>query len=71
MSNPQRGIVSGRLSALIGAGFELLVAKPDVRCGSWLRDNALTQSVTVHDPVKVVQHGRFEHFFLLDDQGRL
>jgi hypothetical protein len=25
--NPQRTIVSGQLSALIGAGFELLVAK--------------------------------------------
>ena len=25
--NPQRAIVSGQLSALIGAGFELLVAK--------------------------------------------
>jgi hypothetical protein len=32
--NPQRGIVSGQLSALIGAGFESLVASPDVRCES-------------------------------------
>jgi len=27
LSIPQRAIVSGQLSALIGAGFELLVAK--------------------------------------------
>ena len=31
--NPQRAIVSGQLSALIKAGFELLVAKP--RCPLW------------------------------------
>src|ERR1700736_2892732 len=41
----------------------------EVRCGSWLRDNALTQPATVHDPVNVVRHGRSEQFFLLDDQG--
>ena len=40
----------------------------DVADGSWLRDNALTQPATVHDPVNVVRHGRFEQFFLLDDQ---
>jgi hypothetical protein len=31
-----------------------------VRVGSWLRDNALTQPATVHDPVNVVRHGRSE-----------
>jgi hypothetical protein len=35
----------------------------DVRFGSWLRDNALTQPATVRDPVNVVRHGRFEQFF--------
>jgi hypothetical protein len=40
-----------------------------VGCGSWLRENALTQPATVHDPVNVVRRGRSEHFFLLDDQG--
>jgi hypothetical protein len=40
----------------------------DVSVGSWLRDNALTRSAPVHDPVNVVRHGRFEQFFLLDDQ---
>jgi len=28
-----------------------------------LRDNALTQPATVHDPVNVVRHGRSEQFF--------
>src|ERR1700704_6426417 len=28
----------------------------NVRVGSWLRDNALTQRATVHDPVNVVRH---------------
>ena len=40
----------------------------DVAYGSWLRDNALTRSATVHDPVNVVRHGRFEQFLPLDDQ---
>lgn len=34
-----------------------------------MRDNALTLSATAHDPVNVVRHGRFEQFFLLNDQG--
>jgi hypothetical protein len=29
----------------------------NVRFGSWLRDNALTQAATVHYPVNVVRHG--------------
>jgi hypothetical protein len=33
----------------------------------WLRDNALTQPATFHDPVNVVRHGRSEQFF---DVGR-
>src|SRR5258706_7945118 len=31
-----------------------------VAYGSWLRDNALMQFATVHDPVNVVRHGRSE-----------
>ena len=27
-----------------------------------MRDNALTRSATVHDPVNVVRHGQFEQF---------
>jgi hypothetical protein len=46
-----------------------LLQATKVCCGSWLRDNALTQSVTVYDPVNVVRHGPFEQFFLLDDQS--
>jgi hypothetical protein len=37
--------------------------------GSWLRDNALTQPTTVHDPVNVVRHGRFEQFFPVGRSG--
>jgi len=40
-----------------------------VRVGSWLRDNALTQSATAHDPVNVVRHGRFEQFFPVGRSG--
>jgi error-prone DNA polymerase len=39
----------------------------NVSYGSWLRDNALTQPATVHDPVNVVGDGRPEQFFLLDE----
>jgi hypothetical protein len=39
------------------------------RNGSWLRDNALTQPATVHDPVNVVRHGRSEQFFPVGRSG--
>ncbi len=29
----------------------------DVSCGSWLRENVLTQAPTVHYPVNAVRHG--------------
>jgi hypothetical protein len=51
-----------------GAGRPPTRSVQDVRKGSWLRDNALTRSATVHDPVNVVRHGRFAQFFLLDNQ---
>jgi hypothetical protein len=41
----------------------------NVRDGSWLRDNALTQSATAHDPVDVVRHGRFKQFFPVGRSG--
>jgi hypothetical protein len=41
----------------------------NVSNGSWLRDNALTQSATAHDPVNVVRHGRFEQFFPVGRSG--
>jgi hypothetical protein len=37
--------------------LELSFREENVRNGSWLRDNALTQAATVHDPVNVVRHG--------------
>ncbi len=36
---------------------------------SWLRDNALTEPTTVHDPVNVVRHGRSEQFFPVGRSG--
>jgi hypothetical protein len=41
----------------------------NVRDGSWLRDNALMQPSTVHDPVNVVLHGRSEQFFCVGRSG--
>src|ERR1019366_6043005 len=41
----------------------------DVSYGSWLRKNALPQFATVRDPVDVVRHGRFEHFFRVGRSG--
>jgi hypothetical protein len=41
----------------------------DVGDGSWLRDNALTQSATAHNPVNVARHGRFEQFFPVGRSG--
>lgn len=41
----------------------------DVSFGSWLRKNALPQFATVRDPVNVVRHGRFEHFFRVGRSG--
>src|SRR5258708_21491600 len=45
------------------------VIMPDVRCGSWLRDNALTQPATLHVPVNVVRHGRSEQLFPVERSG--
>jgi hypothetical protein len=41
----------------------------NIRYGSWLRDNALTQPATVRDPVNVVRHGRSEQFFPVGRSG--
>src|SRR5713226_2342833 len=43
--------------------------RPNVRLGSWLRDNALTQPATLHVPVNVVRHGRSEQFFPVERSG--
>jgi len=47
----------------IGHGQPRRGADADFRYGSWLRDNALPQPATVHDPVNVVRQGQSEQFF--------
>ena len=47
--------------------FHSTAKRPNDRFGSWLRDNALTQPATVHDPVNVV--GRSEQFFPVGRSG--
>jgi hypothetical protein len=54
----------GKLLTIRHRGLSCRVSK-----GSWLRDNALTQSATAHDPVNVVRHGRFEQFFPVGRSG--
>src|SRR5258708_12112338 len=52
-----------------GSLADLALHSSDVCCGSWLRDNALMQFATVHDPVNVVRHGRSEQFFPVGRSG--
>src|SRR5229473_3550961 len=43
--NPQRAIVSGQLSALIGLASSCLLQSPDVRCGSFSTEMACPRHV--------------------------
>src|SRR6266849_6655143 len=55
-----------RSSARFDIGYQRAC---NVRVGSWLRDNALTQPATLHVPVNVVRHGRSEQFFPVERSG--
>ena len=61
--NASRVFLNGELEN----GFVCIVDESG--SGSCLRDNALTQPATVHDPVNVVRHGRSEQFFPVGRSG--